>query len=92
MPCYHPMMENKEKHPFFNALMQVCLLLFTASGFLLTGLKLPQYGLLCNLVAQIFWFYASYRAWKEADQFGIFLNTIIITCVVSYGVLNYWIF
>jgi len=88
--CYHHQM-SKEKHPLFNAFMQACLLVFTMLGFLLTGMKLPEYGLLSNLFAQIFWFYASYRAWKEADQFGIMLNTIAITFVLVYGVTNYWI-
>ncbi|HEY4521365.1 MAG TPA: hypothetical protein VJL57_03135 [Candidatus Paceibacterota bacterium] len=82
----------QEKHPVFNFFMQACLLIFTAGGFLLTGLKLPQYGLIVNLVAGVFWLYASYRAWKEADQYGIMINTVIVTGVVIYGVLNYWVF
>ena len=82
---------QKEPHPILNAFMQAGLLVFTMFGFLLTGMKLPQYGLIVNMIAQVFWFYASYRAWKEADQYGIMINTIIVTGVVIYGVLNYWV-
>ncbi|RJQ34083.1 hypothetical protein C4568_02985 [Candidatus Parcubacteria bacterium] len=82
---------HKEKHPLFNFFMQAGLLVFTAGGFLLTGMKMPEYGLISNLVAEVFWLYASYRAWKEADQYGIMINTVIITIVVIYGVLNYWV-
>jgi len=82
----------KEKSPLFNLFMQAGLLIFTAGGFLLTGMKMPEYGLIVNLIAEVFWLYASYRAWKEADQYGIMINTIIVTGVVVYGVLNYWVF
>jgi hypothetical protein len=78
-------------HRAFNALMQVGLVGFTGLGFLLTALKLPQYGLVANLVSQIFWLYASYRAWKEANQIGIFLNTLMILVILLYGVINYWL-
>ena len=89
--CYDARMP-REPHPAFNAFMQIGLIGFTMSGFLLTGLKYPQYGLLANLTAQIFWFYTSYRAWKEADQFGIFLTTIFVTVILAFGVANYWFF
>jgi len=81
----------KESHPIFNAFMQAGLLIFTMVGFLLTGMKLPQYGLIANMVAQIFWLYASYRAWKEADQYGIMINTTLITFIIIFGVINYWL-
>lgn len=71
--------------------MQIGLLAFTTTGFLLMSLKLPQYGLIVSLVAQIFWMYASYKAWKEAGQIGIFINTLVLTGVFTYGVLNYWV-
>lgn len=74
-----------------NALMQVGLVGFTALGFLLTSLKLPQYGLIFNLISQIFWVYSSYKAWKNADQIGIFITTVFITLIVASGVINYWL-
>ena len=80
-----------EQNKTFNAGMQVGLTLFTLLGFFLISLKLPQYGLLVNLVAQIFWLYSSYRAWREANQFGIFVTTILITVTIVYGVVNYWV-
>jgi len=73
-----------------NNLAQFGLMFFTLLGFLLTSLKLPEYGLLAALVSQIFWFYSSYKAWRQADQFGIFINTIFITLTIIYGVINYW--
>ncbi|MDE2079201.1 MAG: hypothetical protein KGI73_02335 [Patescibacteria group bacterium] len=73
-----------------NTLMQVGLVFFTMLGFLLTSLKLPQYGLIANLVSEIFWLYSSYKAWKEADQIGILITTIVITLILVAGVINYW--
>ncbi len=71
--------------------MQVGLLTFTTIGYLLTAMKLPQYGLVVSLIAQIFWLYSSHKAWKEAGQIGIFLNTVALTLVFIYGVFNYWV-
>ncbi|HEY4473698.1 MAG TPA: hypothetical protein VI957_00855 [Candidatus Paceibacterota bacterium] len=70
--------------------MQVGLVGFTMLGFLLTGLKMPEYGLIANLISEIFWLYSSYRAWKEANQIGIFVTTILVTLVLLYGIINYW--
>lgn len=80
-----------KKYLTLNNIAQICLVLFTVLGFLFTALKLPQYGLIFNLISQIFWLYASYKAWKKADQIGIFINTIIIATIIMYGVINYWI-
>lgn len=75
----------------FNGITQVCLVLFTSSGFLLTSLKLPQYGVLSSIIAQFFWLYSSYRAWRKAEQVGIFVNAIINTVFIAIGVYTYWI-
>jgi len=80
-----------KKYLTINNFAQVGLVLFTVLGFLLTSLKFPQYGLIFNLIAEIFWIYSSYKAWKNANQVGIFIATIIITLVVLFGVINYWI-
>lgn len=74
----------------FNTIAQICLVVFTSLGFLLTALKLPAYGLVSNLLGQVFWIYSAYRSWKEADQVGVFINTIITTAIISAGVINYW--
>lgn len=79
------------KYFTLNTFMQVGLVGFTALGFLLTSLKLPQYGLIFNLISQIFWVYSSYKAWKNADQIGIFITTVFITLIVASGVINYWL-
>jgi hypothetical protein len=75
----------------FNGIMQIGLVGFTGLGFLLTSLKRPQYGLIANLVSQLFWLYSAYRAWREADQVGIFITSICITIILVYGVANYWL-
>ena len=80
-----------KKYFTFNSLMQIGLIMFTTTGFLLVSMKLPQYGSIISLIAQIFWLYASYKAWKEAGQIGIFINTIALTVIFGYGVLNYWV-
>jgi hypothetical protein len=80
-----------KKHLTINNVAQIGLVLFTLLGFLLTSLKLPQYGLIFNLISQIFWLYSSYKAWKKADQIGVFITTILITITVLIGIINYWI-
>ena len=79
------------KYMTINNVAQFGLVFFTIFGFLLISLKLPEYGLISNLVAQIFWLFSSYKAWKNANQIGMFINTIIITLIVLWGILNYWI-
>jgi hypothetical protein len=76
---------------YLNLLMQIGLVGFTATGFLLTAAMLPQYGLIANLAGQVFWLYSSYRAWRDAEQIGMFVVTVCITLILIYGVVNYWI-
>jgi hypothetical protein len=73
-----------------NNLAQIGLIFFTMLGFLFTSLKYPAYGLIFNLISQFFWIYSSYKAWKDANQIGIFINTIMITLIILWGVVNYW--
>jgi hypothetical protein len=73
-----------------NTLAQIGLVVFSVLGYLLTSLKLPEYGLIAVLVSEVFWLYSSYKAWKEANQIGIFIVTVIITVIVLFGVINYW--
>jgi hypothetical protein len=82
--------KKMKKYLTFNNLTQVCIVLFTFTGFLLTALKLPKWGLLSNLLSQPFWLYSSYKSWKEADQLGLFITTIMIILVLLFGVINYW--
>lgn len=75
---------------YWNWTVQVCLPTFTVGGFLLESMKLPQWGVVVSLISQIFWLYASYKAWRSAKQIGIFVNTILSTLIFAYGVINYW--
>jgi hypothetical protein len=75
----------------FNAITQICLTVFTILGFLLTSLKLPQYGVIAALISEVFWLYSSYKAWKNANQIGIFITTIFITVTLIFGIINYWV-
>lgn len=74
-----------------NTIMQVGLVGFTMLGFLLTSFKLPQYGVIANLISEVFWLYSTYKAWREADQVGMFINTLIVTAILAFGVINYWL-
>ena len=82
--------QNLKVNNSFNTFIQFSLVFFTVVGYLLVSMKLPAYGLIAALVSQIFWLYSSYKAWKNANQIGIFVNTIIITLTVIYGIINYW--
>ena len=74
----------------FDKATQILLPTLTGIGFLITGLKKPEIGLVVSLVSQIFWLYTSWQAWKKAGQIGIFITTIITTAVLLFGVINYW--
>jgi hypothetical protein len=74
----------------FNQVTQVLLPALTIAGFLFTSVKKPEWGLVFNLLAQIFWLYSGWQAWKKARQVGIFITTLFITGIVTYGVINYW--
>ena len=76
----------------FDRTAQVMLPLLTLSGFSLTSLKYPGYGLIFNLSAQIFWLYSGWKAWKNAGQIGLFITSTALTVILVYGVLNYFVF
>ena len=80
-----------KKYLNFNGFVQVSVVSFTLLGFLLTALKLPEWGLISNLASQPFWLYSSYKSWKNADQIGAFISTAILTVVILFGVINYWL-
>lgn len=87
------MHDKKEEQPagLLQKSTQILLPGLTILGFLLTSLKMPQYGIVINLVAQIFWIYAGWQAWKKASQIGIFINSVIVTVIIVVGVINYWL-
>jgi hypothetical protein len=80
------------KPALLNIVVQIGLVVFTALGFGLTALKLPQYGLVCNLISQFFWLYSAYQAWRRAEQVGIFIASIFISLILLAGVINYWFY
>ncbi len=83
-------MKNKKRESsLFDKATQVLLPTLTVGGLLLVSLKLPVYGLTLTLAAQIFWFYAAWKAWHEAGQIGIFVTTVAMTIVTILGLINY---
>jgi riboflavin transporter FmnP len=75
----------------FDKATQILLPILTILGFLFTSLKNPELGLIFNLISQVFWLYSAWQSWKKAGQIGIFITSIIITLILLYGVINYWI-
>lgn len=80
-----------EKHFNFNSITQFCIVTFTLLAFLLTAFKLPQWGLVSNIIAQPFWLYSSYKSWRNANQIGAFITTIIAIIFILFGIINYWL-
>lgn len=83
-------MDTREKT--FNAVSQFALPGLTIGGQVAIALKFPEFGLILNLMAQPFWLHSSWKAYKQAGQSGILVNTIIFTLVTLAGILNYWLF
>ncbi len=82
---------DQTRTALFDKISNIGLPVFSILGFLLTALKLPQWGLASSLFSEIFWFYSSYRAWKNANQIGMFITTVIITVILLGGLINYWL-
>lgn len=79
------------KKSAFNSVTQFIIPSLTIASMLAISLKYPQWGLLINLVAQPFWLYSGWKAYKKAGQIGIFVTTIIVTVTITFGLINYWI-
>jgi hypothetical protein len=79
------------KRNLFDLSAQILIPLLTISGQLVIALKLPAWGLVIVLAAQPFWIYSSWKAYKNADQIGLLINSIIFAAVTIFGVLNYWV-
>ena len=73
-----------------DSISQFAIPVLTVGGYCLTSLKYPQWGLIVSLLAQPFWIYSSHRAYKEAKQGGLLINSIIMTMVIIFGIINYW--
>jgi len=81
----------KSKTALFDKISNICLPIFSILGFLLISLKLPQWGQASVLFSEIFWLYSGYRAWKNANQIGIFVTAVVITIILLGGLINYWL-
>lgn len=79
-------------HNRFNRICQFAIPTLTVAGFALTGLKYPQWGLVVSLIAQPFWLYSSYQAYKKAGQSGLLISSVVMTFVILLGIVNYWLF
>lgn len=82
-------MNNKK---LFDVIAQFAIPGLTVSTQIAIALKYPQWGLIINMLAQPFWIYSGWKAYKQAGQVGLFVTTIIITIVIGLGIINYWIF
>lgn len=83
-------MSIKKHEGSFDKVTQFLLPVLTILGFMFTSIKKPELGLAFNLGAQVFWLYATWKAWKKAGQIGLFVTAVVITVILLYGVINYW--
>lgn len=71
-------------------LVQILLPTLTISAQIATSLKYPEFWLILNMLAQPFWLYSSWKAWKDAKQPGIFITTVLFAIITAGGIINYW--
>ncbi|MFZ2190138.1 MAG: hypothetical protein WA057_05095 [Candidatus Magasanikiibacteriota bacterium] len=79
------------KQKIFNNFTQVALPTLTVGAQVATSLKFPEWGLILNLSVQPFWLYSAWKAYKNAGQIGILITSIIMSIVISLGIINYWL-
>ena len=79
-----------KKDQIANSVSQFAIPSLTIGAQVATSLKFPQYGLILNLLAQPFWLYSSWKAYKNAGQSGILITSIIFTIITMMGIINYW--
>lgn len=80
-----------EKKVFFDQVTQFAIPILTIGAQVLMSFKLPQWGLVVNLISQPFWLYSTWKSYKSAGQIGILINTFLYTLVTAAGVINYWL-
>lgn len=81
----------KSGNMLFNTLTQIAIPVLTVATQIAIAVKLPQWGLVINMLAQPFWIYSAWKAYKKAGQIGLFITTILVTIVIGLGIINYWI-
>ena len=75
----------------FNTITQIAIPTLTISVQVAIAMKLPQWGLVIKMIAQPFWIYSAWKAYKEAGQIGLLITTILVTVVIGFGLINYWL-
>lgn len=81
----------QENRSLFNDVSQVAVPTLTVAVQVAMAMKLPQWGLVINMIAQPFWIYSAWKAYKGAGQIGLLITTIIVTIVIGLGLINYWL-
>jgi len=80
-----------KKEKIFDLVTQFAIPILTLSSQVFISLKFPQWGLFVNLLAQPFWLYSTWKAYKKVGQIGMFINTVAFTLITIYGLINYWL-
>jgi hypothetical protein len=73
----------------FDSTAQIAIPVFTISAFLALSLKRPFLSLVLSMIAQPFWIYSAWKAYKNANQIGLFINTVVVAVIISFGIINY---
>lgn len=81
----------KYESGLFNKITQIALPVMTITVQVAIALKLPQWALIINMLAQPFWFYTAWKSYKQAGQIGLLITTFIVTIVIAFGIINYWV-
>ena len=84
--CYG-FMNNK----LLDRVSQIAIPSFTIFGFVLISIQRPDLGLIFSMIAQPFWLFSTWKSYKEAGQIGLFVTAVIMTAVIGFGIINYWI-
>ena len=82
---------NNEIEKDFDILTKFALPAFTILAYSLIAIEKPEYGVIASLIAQPFWLYSSWKAYRKVGQSGMFWTSVIITIILIVGVFNYWV-
>jgi len=80
----------KKNNTLFNTVTQIAIPVLTVGTQIAIALKYPQWGLVVNLIAQPFWLYSAWKAYKKAGQIGLLITTVLVTVVIILGIINYF--
>lgn len=80
-----------DKSSLFNKVTQIALPVMTIAVQTAIAIKMPEWGLVINMLAQPFWIYSAWRSYKQAGQIGLLVTTLIVTVIIGLGIINYWI-